>query len=100
MLMNILSTFDFNSSAAWSVAIPVMILIAAAALIGARYIPNDRVGIVEKMWSLKGSVVDGRILAFDGEAGYQAYLLRGGLHLRLWRWQYKIHKVPLITIPQ
>ena len=35
-----------------------------------------------------------------GEAGYQADILRGGLHFGLWRWQYTIHKFPLVTIKQ
>ena len=48
----------------------------------------------------KGSVPEGRIIALDGEAGYQADLLRGGLHFGLWRWQYRIHKVALVTVPQ
>src|SRR6266478_1258365 len=69
-------------------------------LIGLRYIPNSRVGIVEKLWSAKGSVEDGRIIALSDEAGYQADLLRGGFHFGLWRWQYRIHKVALVTVPQ
>ena len=36
----------------------------------------------------------------DGEAGFQADVLRGGLHLGYWRWQYRIHKLPLVTVPQ
>src|SRR4029079_5063513 len=59
-----------------------------------------RVGIVEKLWSFKGSVTEGRILAFGGQAGYEAKLLRGGIHFGKWFWQYRIHKVPLVTIPQ
>src|SRR5262249_24846806 len=27
-------------------------------------------------------------------------ILRGGIHFKLWRWQYRVHKVPLVTIPQ
>src|SRR5262249_42537385 len=30
----------------------------------------------------------------------QAEVLRGGLHFGLWRWQFRIHKVPLVTVPQ
>ena len=63
-------------------------------------IPNQQVGVVEKLWSAKGSVPEGSIIALDGEAGYQADLLRGGLHFGLWRWQYRVHRVPLVTIPQ
>src|SRR5262245_57736926 len=65
-----------------------------------RVIPNDKVGVVEKRWSQQGSVTDGRIIALNDEAGYHATLLRGGLHFGYWRWQYRIHIVPLVTVPQ
>lgn len=65
-----------------------------------RYIPNDAVGVVEKLWSLSGSVPEGRIMASGGEAWLHSDLLRGGLHFGLWRWQYVIHKMRLVTIPQ
>jgi uncharacterized membrane protein YqiK len=67
---------------------------------GLRYIANNRVGIVEKLWSLKGSVPEGRIMALEQEAGFQAEVLRGGLHFGLWRWQYRIHRSPLVAVPQ
>jgi uncharacterized membrane protein YqiK len=60
-----------------------------------RYIPNDYVGIVEKLWSSSGSVGEGRIIALGGEAGYQAKL-----HLGYLRWQYAVHKVRLVTISE
>src|SRR5207248_10548592 len=65
-----------------------------------RHIPNQRVGVVEKLWSKAGSIREGGIIALHGEAGFQADLLRGGVHFGLWRWQYRIHKVPLVTVPQ
>lgn len=65
-----------------------------------RYIPHNRVGIVEKLWSGHGSLAEGRIVALNGEAGYQASLLRGGLHFGYYRWQYRIHQARLVTIPQ
>ncbi|HEV3082501.1 MAG TPA: SPFH domain-containing protein [Gemmataceae bacterium] len=65
-----------------------------------RRIPNQQVGVVEKLWSHYGSVPEGSIIALHGEAGYQADLLRGGLHFGLWRWQYRVHKFPLVTVPQ
>lgn len=63
-----------------------------------RYIPNDKVGITEKRWSLRGSLTSG-LIALEGEAGFQPRLLRGGFHL-LNVFQYRIHVVPLVTIPQ
>jgi uncharacterized membrane protein YqiK len=72
----------------------------ALTVFGVRYIPNDRIGIIEKYWAVRGSVRAGRIIAVNGEAGYQADILRGGVHFFLGKWQYRIHKVPLVTIPQ
>ncbi len=80
-------------------AIPLGLLLLCE-LSGMRYIPNSRVGIVEKLWSARGSIPEGRLIALNGEAGFQADLLRGGIHFGLWRWQYRIHKVPLVTISQ
>jgi uncharacterized membrane protein YqiK len=39
-------------------------------------------------------------MALNGEAGYRAELLRGGVHFGYWRWQYRVHKVRLVTIAQ
>lgn len=75
-------------------------LIAGFFLSGIRHIPNNRVGIVEKLWSGKGSLGEGEIIAMKGEAGYQEEILRGGIHFRLWRWQYSVHKVELVKIRQ
>src|SRR4051794_21128528 len=76
------------------------VVIAAIVLSGMRYIPNNRVGVVEKLWSPRGSVPEGRMMALEGEAGFQADLLRGGAHFGLWAWQYRIHKLSLVTVPQ
>ncbi|MDI9216255.1 MULTISPECIES: SPFH domain-containing protein [Clostridium] len=67
-------------------------------IIGFRIVPNDKVGIVEKWWSTKGSLKE-QIIALKGEAGYQPALLRGGIHFRT-PFIYKVHIVPLVTIPQ
>src|SRR5579875_1318392 len=77
-----------------------LVVLALFAWLTTRYVPNQKIGVVEKLWSLRGSVPEGRIIALDGEAGFQAEVLRGGLHFGLWRWQYRIHKVPLVTVPQ
>lgn len=75
-------------------------LALAAWLAGVRYIPNDKVGVVEKLWSRAGSLGSGRIIALNGEAGFQAEILRGGLHWGWVPWQYRVHRQPLVTIPQ
>jgi uncharacterized membrane protein YqiK len=67
-------------------------------LSGIRYIPNNKIGIVEKRISSRGSVKSG-IIALNGEAGFQPNMLRGGLHY-LMPVQYAVHVLPLVTIPQ
>jgi len=84
----------------WWVALLAFVVPLVLWWMTVKVIPNDKVGVVEKLWSHSGSVVSGRIIAMNGEAGYQAELLRGGLHFGLWRWQYRVHVVPLVTIPQ
>jgi uncharacterized membrane protein YqiK len=74
------------------------LLVVAVLVLTFRYIPNDRVGIVEKLWSPSGSVKTG-LIALNGEAGFQPELLRGGWHV-LMPFQYRLHKMPLVTIPQ
>src|SRR6188508_166379 len=74
------------------------LFVAAVLLLTFRYIPNDRVGIVEKLWSPSGSVTSG-LIALHGEAGFQPALLRGGWHVMM-PFQYRLHKMPLVTIPQ
>ncbi|MBS0191956.1 MAG: flotillin family protein [Planctomycetes bacterium] len=77
----------------------VTALVAAVfALLGLRHVPNNMVGVVEKRFAGKGSLAEG-FIALSGEAGYQPELLRGGLHWRM-PLQYKVHKQPLVTIPQ
>lgn len=63
-----------------------------------RFIPNNRVGIIEKIVSGRGSVKSG-FIAMGGESGFQPNVLRGGWHV-LTPFQYRIHSVPLVTIPQ
>jgi uncharacterized membrane protein YqiK len=67
-------------------------------VMGTRFIPNDRIGVVEKRWSGRGSVKSG-LIALRGEAGFQPWILRGGLHW-LMPLQYRVHRMPLVTISQ
>jgi uncharacterized membrane protein YqiK len=66
--------------------------------LGIQVIPNNRIGIVEKWNSPKGSLKD-RIIALHGEAGFQPETLRGGIHF-LSPIYYRVHQMPLVTIPQ
>ncbi|MDF2888191.1 MAG: band 7 protein [Lacrimispora sp.] len=80
------------------VGIIVLIYLFIFQILGLRVINSNEVAVVEKWWSLKGSLKDS-IIALNGEAGYAPGLLRGGIHFKSVL-MYKIHKYPLITIPQ
>jgi uncharacterized membrane protein YqiK len=67
-------------------------------IIGFRVIPNNKVAVIEKWWSFKGSLNE-QIIALKGEAGYQPDLLRGGIHF-LTPLMFKVRICPLVTIPQ
>jgi uncharacterized membrane protein YqiK len=77
------------------VAIFVFVLLASRCV---RYVRNDRVAIVEKLWSRNGSIAGG-LIALKGEAGFQPDVLRGGYHF-FFPFQFKVHTQPLVTIPQ
>jgi uncharacterized membrane protein YqiK len=63
-----------------------------------RYIPNNQVGIVEKLWAVKGSIKSG-FIALHGEAGFRPEILRGGIHVFV-PFMYRIHKSDLVTVGQ
>jgi uncharacterized membrane protein YqiK len=63
-----------------------------------RYVPNDRLGVLEKLWSGNGSI-DSGLIALKGEAGFQPDTVRGGFHFFV-PFQYRLHRAPLVTIPQ
>lgn len=88
-----------NSIAFLLICAVLFLIIAVLFLsLGIRIIPNNKVGIVEKLWSTKGALSE-KLIALNDESGFQPELLRGGIHLRSF-FVYRIHKVPLVTIPQ
>jgi len=80
------------------VLVILLILAVLFFLSGVRFIPNSRLGFVEKRFSGKGSVKSG-FIALNGEAGFQPTVLRGGVHY-LMPVQYVVHIAPLVTITQ
>ncbi|MEY2527570.1 MAG: hypothetical protein QOE73_2341 [Verrucomicrobiota bacterium] len=80
------------------VVILLFFLLFLPRLLGIVYIPHTQVGTIEKIWSGKGSLKEGQIIARNGEAGFQARFLRGGIHFGLYPWQYRIHKEPLVVV--
>ncbi|HEX7433522.1 MAG TPA: SPFH domain-containing protein [Anaerolineaceae bacterium] len=75
----------------------VVIILILILISGIRFIPNNRLGIVEKRFGQRS--VKGGFIALNGEAGYQPDVLRGGLHF-LVPVQFLVHIAPLVTIAQ
>lgn len=95
--------YYYSLSPAWqwsliiaTIALAISVFLYVSGAI--RYIPNDRLGVLEKLWSLSGSVSEG-FIALNGEAGFQPDTVRGGFHFFV-PFQYRVHRVPLVSIPQ
>ncbi len=72
-------------------------------IFGMVIVPEDRIGLVTKKFVLFGSnreLPDGRIIATNGEAGFQAKTLAPGLFWFMWPWQYSVDMVPFTVIPE
>ena len=82
-------------TASIAIGVLVLLMLVYSSIV---YVPNNRVGILERLWSSKGSVTQG-LMALQGQAGYAPDLLRGGFHL-LFPFQYHVHKADLVTVPQ
>ena len=66
-------------------------------------IPEDKIGLVTKKFVLFGSnktLPDGKIIALNGEPGYQADPLAPGLYWGYWVWQFSVEQSPLTVIPK
>jgi uncharacterized membrane protein YqiK len=100
-MTNIALSFPVAPWVLWVGGLTVVVfLFCLPRLLGIVYIPHTQVGIIEKIWSSKGSLREGQIIARNGEAGYQAKFLRGGIHFGLYPWQYRIHKEPLVRVAE
>src|SRR6185436_20901415 len=89
-----LSSYSAWTLAAWAVAG----LAAWAALTSFVSIREYQVGVVVKRFSRNGSLPEGRVVALNGEAGYQAATLAPGVYSGYWVWQYKIEKYPITVV--
>jgi uncharacterized membrane protein YqiK len=78
------------------VAIVGGLAVIAFVLSGVRMIREDQSGLVIKRYGRP--LPSGRIIALNGEAGYQARMLPPGWHAGLWRWRYKVAKVPVVVV--
>jgi len=85
------------------ILIPIVLVVAVVllliALTGLVVISERQVGIVIKRFSSRSLSPD-RLIALNGEAGYQADTLAPGWYLGYFPWVYSIRKVPITVVPQ
>jgi len=66
-------------------------------------IPEDKIGLVTKKFVLFGDnkqLPDGKIIALNGEPGFQADTLAPGLYWGYWVWQFSIDQADFTVIPR
>lgn len=97
---------DFIYSYGWLIVLVLGIIFYKFVLrvfFGMVIVPEDKIGLVTKKFVLFGanqSLPDGRIIATNGEAGFQAQTLAPGLYWSKWIWQYQIDMTSFTIIPE
>jgi hypothetical protein len=91
-MLNLLLDYGWTA-----LAVSTLVLaIAVTIFCGTWMIAANQSGLVVKRFG--PALASGRIIALNGEAGYQARLLSPGWHFGLWRWRYRVIKVPTIIV--
>lgn len=91
----------------WWVALILIILLLSKYillfLMGMVIVPENKIGLVTKKFVLFGKyreLPDGRIIATNGEAGFQAKTLAPGIYFGKWVWQYSVTMESFVVIPE
>ncbi len=95
------------STLTWAllIGVPVLCLVLYKVILricfGVVIVPEDRIGLVTKKFVLLGKqeLPEGRIVATNGEAGFQGQTLAPGIYFWKWIWQYSITFQPFTIIP-
>jgi uncharacterized membrane protein YqiK len=79
------------------VAVSVMLVAGTFLLLAGMWvIPENASGLVVKKYGQP--LPPGRLIALEGEAGYQARLLPPGWYFGLWRWAYRVERIPQVIV--
>jgi uncharacterized membrane protein YqiK len=87
------------------IGIPLLCLVLYKLILrvffGLIIVPEDKIGLVTKKYVLFGQqeLPEGRIVATNGEAGFQAQTLAPGIYFWKWVWQYEITFQAFTIIP-
>ncbi len=92
----------FGAISPWFIGVGMVVVFALffiPLMLGAVLIQERQVGIVVKRFGAR-ELPPGRLIALEGESGYQAATLAPGLYFGYWPWQFRILKVPVTIVPQ
>ncbi|TBR57407.1 band 7 protein [Westiellopsis prolifica IICB1] len=98
-------TVQLSEISPWGV-IPIIVVggvvIFVPLFFGGLVVIGEReVGVVIKKFTISGrGLPAGRLIAMNGEAGFQADTLAPGWHWGYWPWQYSVKKESVVAIPQ
>ncbi len=87
------------------IGLPVLCLVLYKFILrvffGLVIVPEDKIGLVTKKFVLVGKqeLPEGRIIATDGEAGFQSQTLAPGVYFGKWFWQYEVTFQSFTIIP-
>jgi len=97
-MTGMMAMFDVTATGLWMAA--AILALGCLALfvvsLGVWIIAASESGLVIKRFG--PPLGSGHILALNGEAGYQARMLSPGWHFGLWRWRYRVVKVPVVVV--
>src|SRR4029078_1550885 len=91
-----MTSFILNHWFGFALAGVALFFALASLLSGLRIIAENQSGLVIKRFGKPLGA--GRLIALQGEAGFQARLLSPGFHFGYWSWRYKVVKVPLVIV--
>lgn len=98
MIVNLIASYWWVALLVLSVTLYKFIL---RVFFGLVIVPEDKIGLVTKKFVLFGpnkNLKGNRIIATNGESGFQADTLSPGLHWFMWPWQYHVHMQGLTVI--
>jgi uncharacterized membrane protein YqiK len=92
---------DIWIGVAVAIVVGLLILVLGSSWIfGLMIIGPKEVGVVTKIFDRSGKrLPQGKLIALNGEAGFQADTLAPGLYWGKWPWMYRVIKVPFVFIP-
>src|SRR2546425_10721594 len=79
----------------WMVVAAIAAAMVAVARLGLRVIGPNESGLRIKRYGPE--LPAGHVIALNGEAGYQGRMLGPGWHFPVWRWGYRVGRVPRLV---